>query len=232
MNKDSLKHVIKLIFIFSLVLLFVSNPIFLRAKPSDEKNPVIFIHGFGGSGSSFAKLQSYLIDQGWKKEELFAVNFSDRVGSNMRNAEELSYTIELVEKRTGKTHIDLVAHSMGGLSVRYYLANLNNREVIDHVVTLGSPHHGIPGGRFKGTTGGNEMDPASVFLANINKIDETPDGSDPSHTVHYTSIYSTGDRVVPYHSSMLKGAKNIQVSRIGLLSDPLVMSYVAEALNE
>lgn len=224
----------KLSIIFLLFLLFVTNPAFLRAKPTVNNNPILFVHGYGGSGSSFAKLQSYLIEQGWNKDDLYAVNFTDHFGSNVRNAAELSYQIEMVKKRTGKSKIDLIAHSMGGLSVRYYLLNMNTHDAIDHVIMLGSPHHGIPGDRFSGTAGGDEMAPASTFLAQLNKNDETPDGLDPDYKISYTSIYSTGDRVVPYRSSPLEGAKNIQVSKtghVGLLSDPLVMSYVADALR-
>ncbi|MGG3623074.1 alpha/beta fold hydrolase [Bacillus gobiensis] len=225
---------LKLSVILFLFLLFVSNPAFLRAKPTVDKNPIIFVHGYGGSGSSFATLQSYLIDQGWNKDDLYAVNFTDHFGSNVRNAAELSYHIEMVKKRTGKSKIDLIAHSMGGLSVRYYLEHMNTHDSIDHVITLGSPHHGIPGDRFKGTDGGNEMAPTSTFLAQLNKNDETPGGSNRDHIIRYTSIYSKGDKVVPYLSSPLKGANNIQVSKpshVGILSDSLVMSYVAEALR-
>lgn len=78
------------------------------------------------------------------------------------------------------------------------------------------------------------MIPGSLFLLRLNAGDETPDGTDPNSPILYTSIYSTGDTLVPVHRTTLDGAKRVRVigiGHIGMLLSSTVERHVLEALN-
>lgn len=195
-----------------LSVLFIS--LFCVTPPvmadTGEKNPVVFVHGFFDKKidifgkSNFTSLIDYLVDQGWDRDELFVIQYSDAIGSNIPNAYELDAFIDNVLSQTGKDQVDIVAHSMGGLSSRYYIKNLGGHEKVGSLITLGTPHYGTPLAYLVSwTAGGNEMIPGSTFLQDLNSGDLTP-GS-----VQYTSIYTYPDEMVPYANSQVSGWNNI-----------------------
>ena len=58
-------------------------------------------------------------------------------------AEDLKNYIQNVVKPSSEEKIDLVGHSLGGLVARAYVQN-NQDNPVDQLLTLGSPHKGIP----------------------------------------------------------------------------------------
>lgn len=177
---------------------------------TSNKNPVVFVHGYFDTKSdlfgksNFTFLIDYLVDQGWDRNELYVIQYTDAIGSNIPNASELDVFINNVLSQTGKEKVDIVAHSMGGLSSRYYIQNLGGHEKVGSLITLGSPHKGTPLANLVAwTDGGAEMVPNSPFLQSLNSGDITP-GS-----VNYTSIYTYLDEMVPYSNSQLSGWNNI-----------------------
>ncbi len=63
------------------------------------------------------------------------------------NAARMGAYIENVRARTGAHHVDLVAHSMGGLISRYYLDNVmpmapDVTPVVSHLIMMGTPNRG------------------------------------------------------------------------------------------
>lgn len=215
-----------------LLLLFAMMP---KQASAEERNPVVFVHGYTGSDWNFISLKSFLKRQGWPDSHLAAIRYSNNVGSNVNNAYELSAFVDDVLARTGAEKVDIVAHSMGGLSSRYYIKNLDGGSKVANVVTIGSPHQGTYNAVWgSATAGAREMIPGSLFLLRLNAGDETPNGADPSHPILYTSIYSTGDTLVPPHRTALDGARRVRVigiSHIGLLTSSTVKKHVLEALN-
>ena len=57
---------------------------------------------------------------------------------------DLGSFIEKVKSESGRSRVDLVAHSMGGVVARTYVARRGGASV-DQLITFGSPHHGVPG---------------------------------------------------------------------------------------
>jgi pimeloyl-ACP methyl ester carboxylesterase len=79
--------------------------------------------------------------------------------------------------------IDVVAHSMGGLIIRYALAATERHVadfppylLVEDVVTLGTPHGGSRGHRFAPSLQGSEMDPGSSFIKSLVKFGFNPQG--------------------------------------------------------
>jgi triacylglycerol lipase len=208
-----------------------------RAPVASVKDPVVFIHGFTGSSTSFDNMKQWLVSQGWPSNYLYAIQYSDTTGSSIDNAYELQSFVKTVLRQTKASKVDIVAHSMGGLSTRYYVKYLEGAQKVDDVVTLGSPHHGTNSSYFGlWTEGAREMVPGSAFLNDLNSADETPDGSDASEIIQYTSIYSSADTVInPYTSSIIEGASNIEISGVshsGLLSNSTVRPLIQAGLED
>ncbi|MFD0047760.1 esterase/lipase family protein [Actinomycetes bacterium NPDC127524] len=170
-------------------------------------DPVIFIHGAGGNSSNFNSIKNYLKTQGWSDDELYAIEMADKTGNSLNNARQLAPFVDEVLKKTGKSKVDIIGHSAGGINTLTYILNGGGSKVND-VVTLGSPNKFI--------------------------TSKAPAGTDLNHKIRYTSIYSTSDIVVPAWLSTLQGAKNVQISgvdHVGLIFNSKVNALIKEGLN-
>ncbi|MEM3086953.1 MAG: triacylglycerol lipase, partial [Halobacteria archaeon] len=202
----------------------------LSATALAERDPVVFVHGYLGGGWNFFAMKERLEADGWNSSRLHAISYSNPVGSNVQNANELKAFVEDVLARTGAARVDMVVHSMGGLSSRYYIKNLGGDAKVDTLITLGSPHHGtwaaLAGAL---TTGAREMIPGNSFLSTLNSGDES------WGAVKYVSIRSNVDEVmIPKSSPILDGAENIEVKwigHLGLLLDSGVYQTVKARLD-
>jgi triacylglycerol lipase len=187
-------------------------------------NPVVLVHGFTGSPSSMATLKANFEAQG---RQAFSIDYNTE--NNVTNASQLATFISNVKAQTGASKVDLVVHSMGGLSSRYYLKNLGGTAHVAEFVSLGSPHYGVLSACLLPTSFGGQMCTWSSFLSSLNSGDDTP-GS-----VFYTTIYSTGDSTVPNSSSRLDGGachKQVTgVSHSGLTTNAGVFAHVLTAVD-
>jgi triacylglycerol lipase len=187
-------------------------------------NPVVLVHGWNGSASSMATLKSRFEAQG---RQAFSLTLPGQ--NNITNAQALATFINNVKAQTGATQVDLVGHSMGGLSTRYYIKSLGGGANVAQYVSLGSPHYGQVFACFLPTNSGGQMCPFSSFLGSLNSGDDTP-GS-----LLYTTIYSTSDGVVSNSSSRLDGGacfKSVSgVSHTGLTQDAAVFTHVLAAVD-
>ena len=199
-------------------------------------NPIILVHGYiGGYGlTPWYKLKSRLISWGCPSSKIFEMRFSDAIfASNVDNAYELRDYVNYVLSVTGASKVDIIGHSMGGLSSRYYIKFLGGMYKVDDYVSLGTPQKGTIMAILPitwVTKGGVEMIPGSSFLNTLNSGDETP-GS-----VHYTAIYAYWDELVqPYWNAKLyDGATNkgkYWVGHIGLLFDYTVAYWTRDAVK-
>lgn len=77
------------------------------------------------------------------KPNLFVFPYDWRQDNNL-TAQLLKEKIQQVKDSTGKTKVDIIAHSMGGLVARSYIQGNGYRNDVDQVVFLGTPHLGSP----------------------------------------------------------------------------------------
>lgn len=199
------------------------------SQPGDRSeaavgNPVVLVHGFTGSPSSMATLKSRFEAEG---RQAFAIDLPSE--DNITNANALATFINNVKAQTGASQVDLVGHSMGGLSTRYYIKRLNGAANVAQYVSLGTPQYGVWSACFLPTSFGGQMCPFSSFLSNLNN------GDDTVGTLLYTTIYSTGDELVPNSSSRLDGGacfKQVSgISHSGLTQDATVFQHVLAAVD-
>ena len=212
-----------------------------KASSTDTvvNQPVIFIHGNSdkaiGTGtagqSGWTASVDFFLSKGYKTSELYATTWGPADASlsayqyhSKTNVMKVRKFIEAVKAYTGATKVDVVTHSMGGLSSRYYAKNLGGDARIDAWVSLGGPNHGTQSAVFCFTTSCVEMRPNSTFLKNLNAVDETPG------LPRYATWWSDCDGVIsPASSTPISGATNTKtacLSHSALYSDVTVYGQV------
>ncbi|OAA25594.1 triacylglycerol lipase [Frankia sp. EI5c] len=175
------------------------------------RDPVVFVHGFNGSTSTWTDLVADFQAHGYPAADLVIFTY-DSTQSNVTTANELAARIDAVRSATGAAKVDLVTHSMGALSTRYFLKSLGGTHAVDDWVSLGGPNHGTDTAVLCGWLypACAEMSPGSSFLTALNAGDETPGA------VSYGTWWSPCDDIVnPDSTVALAGATNTPTSCLG-----------------
>jgi triacylglycerol lipase len=194
-----------------------------------ERHPVLFVHGLSSFAANWTPMINSFVAQGYDRSQLRAFSYDWRQ-SNTVIAQQISAEVDALLQRTGAKKVDIVAHSMGGLSARWYLKFLGGTAKVDRFVSIGTPHHGAKLAVLCTIffTSCGEMRPDSGFLTQLNAGDETPGD------VRYTTLWSTCDEAVfSQFSPQLAGADNVNIGCIehaALLFANSVFRATAEAL--
>lgn len=188
-------------------------------------DPILFVHGWNSSSSTWNTMVSRFQADGWTTSELnnWSYNWHQ---SNATTAAEIQTKVNQILANTGATKVDIISHSMGGLSSRYYVKNLGGDQKVDDWVSLGGPNHGTDTANFCFDTSCVEMRPGSSFLNALNSGDETPGA------VNYGTWWSPCDEVInPDSSVSLSGATNTKtacMSHSSLHEDATVYGQVRD----
>ncbi|WP_043194370.1 esterase/lipase family protein [Streptomyces sp. NRRL F-2664] len=178
----------------------------VAAQVAAVPDPVVFVHGWNSDGSTWTTMADRFRADGWPADRLHRWSYPTS-RSNTTTASELAREIDRVLAATGASQVDLVTHSMGGLSSRYYLKNLAGDAKVDAWVSLAGPNHGTGAAYWCGGASCAEMRPGSAFLNELNAGDETPG------TARYATWRSSCDGIVtPEESVVLDGALNTRTS--------------------
>ncbi|MET9800270.1 triacylglycerol lipase [Streptomyces sp. NPDC006368] len=191
-------------------------------------HPVLFVHGYNGSAQNWDTMVSRFKNDGWPVSHLDQWQYDSRQ-SNATTARQLAAEVGRLLVSTGASKVDVVTHSMGGLSSRHYAKNLGGGAEIDAWVSLGGPNHGTDTANGCLDASCYEMRIGSDFLTALNSGDETP-GSP-----RYATWWSPCDAVInPDSSVSLAGADNRQTTCLGhngLLTDATVYTQVRDLIN-
>jgi hypothetical protein len=126
--------------------------------------PVILVHGLWSNAAAWSNYQGYLNEAhsfAWKAFPVGAdpehglMSTGNFFGNNQptnsifENARELGKQIKYAQESMNAWHVDIVAHSMGGLISRFYIHNLmkdsfDGKPVVTHLAMLGTPNMGSP----------------------------------------------------------------------------------------
>jgi len=123
-------------------LLAVIAGLFLYATPVLALDPVVFVHGYSGSTIvNFSSMISWFKSDGYPSNYLFYYTYNTIPGVE-NGANILKGKVDAALKATGKTKVDLICHSMGGLVARYYMKYLGGASKVNQVVYIATPHKG------------------------------------------------------------------------------------------
>ncbi len=195
------------------------------ARAAAPAAPVIFIHGRNADAGVWDSMRAAFRDGGYPADRMFAWDYDTARSTNEVVAGQLSAYIDQVLRQTGASRVDIVAHSLGGLSARW-VAKFGGGKRISHLVTLASPNHGTEVAWLCATwdQGCRDMTPGSYVITKLNSGVETPGPA------AYTALWSSCDeQVVPHHSAQLAGATNVETGCLkhnDLMTDPTVIARV------
>lgn len=170
--------------------------------------PILLVHGYVCNRGLWATFRKRLAvaDLG----PIYTVTLAPLFGGIDVLVGKLDARIEAICAETGSEKIMIVAHSMGGLVARAYLARTRTTR-ITKLVTLGSPHQGSELARLGAGLTARQMRDQSEWLGELQRM-ETANGAHPATL----SIYTLNDDLVyPPESSVLEWATNVPVSSVG-----------------
>ena len=159
---------------------------------------VVLVHGFVCNRGLWNPWMSRLERS---RIPFVAVNLEPVFGSIDGYARIVDDAVEALERATGLAPV-LVAHSMGGLAVRAWIAQGNDRR-FHRVVTVASPHQGTAIARRGFSENTRQMGVRSSWLAALRQRE------DPSLYRRFTCFWSHCDNIVfPTANATLPGADN------------------------
>lgn len=192
-----------------------------RLKPGSL--PVVLVHGYGCSRGVWWLLRRRLEKAG---HTVATVSLFPPASSLGKLVPQLNERIEAVCAATGAKQVVLVAHSMGGLVCRSYLARHGIGRV-QRLITLATPHAGSELARLGPGSGARDMEPGSLWLTDMagEKV-KIP-------TVALRNPYD--NYVMPQDNQRLPGARDEELpacGHIALLYDRRVADRLIELLQE
>lgn len=180
---------------------------------------VVFVHGFvcnrGLWNPLMARLRSMDVP-------FVAVNLEPVFGSIDRYADVIEAGVRQVESATGSAPV-IVAHSMGGLAARAWLAATQGDPRVHRVITIGTPHRGTFLGRFGQTRNTRQMRQGSDWQQQLAAREPV------QRFERFTCFYGHCDNIVfPASTATLPGADNKHIAGIAHVH----MAHHEEVFNE
>ena len=170
--------------------------------PPITHTPILFVHGYNGSSSTWTTMYNRFVTDGYTSRELvnWTYNYNN---SNRTTAQLIKSKVDSIRKATGATHVNIITHSMGTISVRYYLDSLGGAPFVNAFAGLGATNHGTTLAAFCFSTSCVEMRPNSTLLNHLNFGDESP------FSLGYETWRSPCDEAVSPHDSPILGGDNV-----------------------
>ena len=96
-----------------------------KAPPAFGQNPVLFVHGIEGSGAQFESQAMRFMSNGYPKGWIDEVDYNSTraVADKSEVDQQIDAAIAALKQRTGRSKVDVVAHSLGTSVMYDYLTN-------------------------------------------------------------------------------------------------------------
>ncbi|MGD1914134.1 MAG: esterase/lipase family protein [Rivularia sp. (in: cyanobacteria)] len=193
---------------------------------SEQRNPVLLVHGIWDTSEVFRRMIPFLKEGGWKVYDLDL-----KPNDGTRGLDDLAQ--QVVDKVDAtfapEQPFDLLGFSMGGIVSRYYVQRLGGINRVQRFITLSAPSHGTLIAYFHQGLGCVQMRPSSAFLRDLNS-----DAAMLSQ-INFTSIWTPLDMmIVPADSSRMPMGDNIVVpvlTHAWMLTDKKSLTAIANALS-
>jgi triacylglycerol lipase len=132
-----------------------------RLRPCAQ--PILLVHGYGCGRGVWWWLRRELEAAG---QVVATLSLEPLWGSIDNFAEQLQQRVQAVCAATQAPRVMLVAHSMGGLVARAYLAR-HGADRVAGLITIGTPHHGTAIARLGLGLCARQMEQDSVWLVRL-----------------------------------------------------------------
>lgn len=196
-------------------------------KREAKRIPILFLHGVLHNAATFTWIKQRLALSGWTTFR--DVNFATTVHSIPTMAEQAAWHVRDLMRTHGVDHVDIVAHSMGGLIARYFVQLLGGDGLVRNLITLGTPHRGTSLSRYSLLPRIRELSPDSPTI-------KTLSGCTPPRLTQATSISGALDILMwPRDCVWWPGVRNIHlegVGHAGLLFSRRVVRILKANLSE
>ncbi len=211
-----------LAFVFTFVLLLPFERLWMapdRLKAC--RHPVLLVHGYGCSRGAWWWLRRRLEKAG---HTVATISLTPPYTSIGLFVPQLAKRIDEVCTASGAPQVILIAHSMGGLVSRAYLARHGSAQVAG-LITLATPHAGTALARYGIGRNAREMETGSLWLRDLAR---------EKITVPVVSLCTPHDNfVMPQDLQRLDAARNIPISGLGhlaMLYSPRVANLLLDLL--
>ncbi len=181
---------------------------------------VLFVHGLACNRGFWNPWLRRLASQG---RTCLAVNLEPAFGAiGDAYADTIGRAVQRLEQATGAKPV-IVAHSMGGLAVRYWMQRDMAAHRVERVITIGTPHRGTWLARFGRTDSARQMAIDSDWLRCLAARESAATYS------RFTCFYGRCDNVVfPSSHAQLPGADNRLIERTA----HVVLAFTEETFAE
>ncbi|MFQ5544957.1 MAG: esterase/lipase family protein [Acidiferrobacterales bacterium] len=237
------------VFLVTIMLSSIASTQGYGASKADyARVPVLFVHGHGLGPGTWKELIAYLVNSGYPREYLYAIEIVPDKMANVPAATKViapAVTRLLANARRGANkadykgeppmRVDIVSHSMGAVSSRWYAVKLHPERVRTWIGLAGA-NHGTNALCNHTDDGARDLCPAFAHSATRNPvqvtlngtraapIDETPYGLGvddkqvrrippaADRNIVYFTIRIEPDRwIKPERSALLDGAGGVSV---------------------
>jgi len=198
----------------------------VEASTGSTTRPVLLVHGFAGTKSSWSLVAHTLSARGLTVE---AMSYPPLGTSVEQLAQRLVAEVERILGRTGADKVHLVGHSLGGVVIAQAIADRRLSGRVGTVITLGSPFGGSPwAGMLPFVEIVRALRPGSPVLRQVASA-PMPDGVRWLSVTAALDIIVPGMRAVPAQTQvetiMFDG-----VGHLGMLLNRQVIGCIAAAL--
>ena len=198
----------------------------VQVHPAATMRPVLLVHGFGGTKSSWSVVARTLAAKGLTVDAFTYAPFGTSVE---QVADRLVVEVQRMLSQTGADKVHLIGHSLGGVVIAQAVAGGRLAGKVDTIVTLGAPFGGSPWAHlvpFGAIV--RALREGSPLLRRLGSA-PVPEG------VRWLAIKATLDMVVPGIRSVPAHAEVETVTiggagHLGMLLSPQVVETIVSAL--
>jgi len=200
----------------------------------ENLTPILFVHGHGLYAEDWDYLIKYFVEHSYPREYLHALSIKPNTQQNITAAQDdIRPAVDRLLKATGSRKVNIVSHSMGAVSARWYASKIAPEKVNGWLSIAGS-NHGTNALCAYNDEAAKEMCPAFSNNAIKNgiqvklngnvrvSVDETPYGfgrdrkgvnritPDENRGIHYSTLRIAVDEWIrPSNSAILDGTTSV-----------------------
>lgn len=232
-----------------------------KAMTDYSKTPVLFVHGHGLYANNWNSILSALQQQGYPDTYLSAIQITPNRMANKTAAETvIEPAVTALLQQAGRvaasvqqakpSKVDIVSHSMGAVSSRWYAAKIAPQKVRTWL-SLAAANHGSNALCQHADEGARDLCPAFATTSEQSEIqlqlngtvqkplDETPYGigqdpaavpsvqADAERSILYIGVRIDPDEwIVPADSAVLAGAGGVQIELPAVMKETTPGNYL------